>query len=170
MDALDSHPPRYMVCISSWQVYGAEEGTEITEGQPIIPESPTGLSKKGAETKCETFASRHQTCLTIIRPARMFGNGVGGETLRMFRDAVNGRYIHICGNDARLSIVTAYDVARAIKEVYTIGGIYNASDGKITSTRRPHGSHDSKCRKQKRITCLTPIGRNGYGVSEDSFR
>lgn len=50
----------------------------------------------------------------------MFGNGVGGETLRMFRDAVNGRYIHICGNDARLSIVTAYDVARAIKEVYTM--------------------------------------------------
>ncbi|MFG6426214.1 NAD-dependent epimerase/dehydratase family protein [Lepagella muris] len=156
MDALDSHPPRYMVYISSWQVYGAEEGTEITEGQPIIPESPTGLSKKGAETKCETFASRHQTCLTIIRPARMFGNGVGGETLRMFRDAVNGRYIHICGNDARLSIVTAYDVARAIKEVYTIGGIYNASDGKSPRLVDLMEAMTANAGKQKRITCLTP--------------
>ena len=58
----------------------------------------------------------------------MFGNGVKGKALRLFNDAVNGYYIHVRGNDARLSVVTAYDVARAVKSVYLNGGLFNVAD------------------------------------------
>ena len=57
----------------------------------------------------------------------MFGNGVKGETLKLFNDAVYGKYIHIRGNDARVSMVCALDVARGIKNIFRLGGIYNAA-------------------------------------------
>ena len=58
----------------------------------------------------------------------MFGNGVKGDTLQLFNDALSGKYIHIRGNDAKVSLVCALDVAKGIKEIYQLGGIYNASD------------------------------------------
>ena len=59
----------------------------------------------------------------------MFGNGVRGETLQLFNDALNSKYIHIRGNDARISLVTAFDVARGLTKIYRRGGLYNAADG-----------------------------------------
>ena len=60
----------------------------------------------------------------------MFGNGVKGETLQVFNDALSGKYIHIRDNDAKVSIVCALDVARGVKELYKLGGVYNVADGK----------------------------------------
>ena len=60
----------------------------------------------------------------------MFGNNVKGETLRLFNDALSGKYIHIRGNDAKVSLVCALDVAKGIRQLYMHGSIYNASDGR----------------------------------------
>ena len=128
--ALDAFPPQYFVYISSWQVYSADGGENISEDANTWATTPAGMSKARAEREVAAWACRHGVTLTILRPARMFGNGVAGETLSLFNDAVSGKYIHIRGNDSRLSIVTAYDTARAALLLYGKGGIYNIADGR----------------------------------------
>lgn len=60
----------------------------------------------------------------------MFGNGVHGEMKTLFNDVINSRYIHIRDNDARLSLICAIDVAKAILSLHPFGGTYNLTDGK----------------------------------------
>lgn len=127
--ALENHPPKRVVYISSYQVYSRDAGEDINEDTPTWATSEAGKSKALAEQYLREWCEKRDVTLTIIRPARMFGNGVKGETLMLFNDALSGKYIHIRGNDARVSLVCAYDVARGIKNVYINGGIYNAADG-----------------------------------------
>ena len=129
LKAFEKNLPQFFVYVSSWQVYSRDAGEKVTEECNIWATSEAGKSKARAERLVTDWAQRHGVTLTIVRPARMFGSRVGGETLQLFNDAVNGKYIHIRGNDARVSIVTAYDVARAIKSLYKNGGIYNLADG-----------------------------------------
>ncbi|MCH5229631.1 MAG: NAD(P)-dependent oxidoreductase [Muribaculaceae bacterium] len=129
LEALENHPPENFVYISSNRVYSRDAGENITEETNTWASDDTGRSKALAEELLIEWSRRHDITLTIIRPARMFGNGVKGETLSLFNDALSGKYIHIRGNDAKVSLVCAYDVARGIKQVYKKGGIYNASDG-----------------------------------------
>lgn len=130
LDALEQFPPRYMVFISSFRVYSRDAGENVDEESSTWATDNVGKSKMRAEELMREWCQTNNVCLTIIRPARMFGNGVKGETLRLFNDALSGKYIHIRGNDARISLVTALDVARAIQKVYKNGGIYNAADGR----------------------------------------
>ena len=121
--------PTNFVYISSYRVYSQDAGENITEEANLWADGNIGKSKANAEQELRKWALDNNITLTIIRPARMFGNGVAGETLRLFNDAVKGYYIHIRGNDAKVSVVTAYDVARGIKKIYEGGGVYNAADG-----------------------------------------
>lgn len=130
LQALESFPPNNFVYISSYRVYSRDAGNDITEDTNLWASDETGKSKALAEKYVEDWCKERGVVLTIIRPAMMFGKGVRGETLTLFNDAIGGKYIHIRGNDANVSIVTAYDVAKAIKKIYRIGGIYNASDGR----------------------------------------
>lgn len=127
--ALSLKPPENFVFISSHKVYSEDAGENINEDANLWVSSEAGRTKTMAEEFLRDWAERHDVTLTIIRPAIMFGNGVKGEMLRLFNDAVSGNYIHIRGNDARLSIVTALDVARGIRALYDHGGVYNAADG-----------------------------------------
>lgn len=129
LGSLSSAPPKHFIYISSYRVYYPDAGCDITESCPTEGDGKTGESKCLAETYVCEWTRNHGVTLTIIRPARMFGSGVHGETLQLFKDAVNGSYIHIRGNDARVSLVTALDVARGIKSVYRTGGVFNAADG-----------------------------------------
>lgn len=129
LDALDCNPPQNFVYVSSYKVYG-DEGIKLRENSPLSGEGAAARSKIEAERIVREWGAGHDVNLTIIRPARMFGNGVGGETLRLFNDALDGSYIHIRGNDARISMVTALDVAGGIKAIYPDGGTYNAADGR----------------------------------------
>lgn len=128
--SLEKNPPDEFVYISSFRVYSRDAGEMVNEDANTWASGEVGRSKALAEEEVKNWCRQRNVTLTIIRPARMFGNGVKGETLRLFNDAISGKYIHIRGNDARISLVTAYDVARAIKAVYKRGGIYNACDGK----------------------------------------
>lgn len=128
LNSLNSQPPDNFVYISSYRVYSRDAGEGITEETNTWATDETGKSKALAEDLLKEWCGRNDVTLTIIRPARMFGNGVKGETLKLFNDAVYGKYIHVRGNDAKVSMVCAYDVARGIKNLYWHGGIYNAAD------------------------------------------
>ena len=128
LSALDKNPPENFVYVSSYRVYSRDAGENIDEEHNTWATDDTGKSKALAETYVRDWCASHDVTLSIIRPARMFGNGVKGETLQLFNDAINAKYIHIRGNDAKVSIVCALDVAKGIRNLYAHGGIYNASD------------------------------------------
>ena len=128
LSALEKNPPNKFVYISSYQVYSRDAGENIDEETQTWSTSKAGKSKALAEQFIKDWCQNFDVVLSIIRPARMFGNGVKGDTLRLFNDALTGKYIHIRGNDAKVSLVCALDVAKGIKEIYNLGGIYNASD------------------------------------------
>lgn len=127
--ALEENVPENFIFISSYEVYSADAGEGVDENRPLWATSKVGQSKALAEKKIEEWCSERGVTLTIVRPAILFGTGVKGRMLNLFNDAVSGRYIHIRGNDARLSVVTALDVARFIKRIHTTGGTFNVADG-----------------------------------------
>ena len=127
--ALETIPPENFVFISSYRVYSRDAGEDLVEETNSWASDETGRSKALAEDLVKKWCEEKGVTLTIIRPARMFGNGVKGDSLILFNDAISGKYIHIRGNDARISLVTALDVARAIKKIHKSGGLYNAADG-----------------------------------------
>lgn len=128
LKALENNVPANFVYLSSYKVYSRDAGEDIDEETPTWATSEAGKSKALAEVYIKDWCAQRDVTLTIIRPARMFGNGVKGETLQLFNDALSGKYIHIRDNNAKVSLVCALDVARGIKKLYESGGIYNAAD------------------------------------------
>ena len=130
IEALKDRLPENFVYVSSYQVYSREAGEGVNEETPTWATTEAGKSKALAEQYLTDWSKENGVNLTVIRPARMFGNGVSGETLQLFNDALSGKYIHIRGNDAKVSLVCALDVAKGIKRIHGFGGIYNVSDGR----------------------------------------
>lgn len=128
LQALEKNRPDNFVFVSSYKVYSRDAGENITEDANTWATDEAGKSKALAEEYLKEWCSERDVTLTIVRPARMFGNGVKGETLQLFNDALSGKYIHVRGNDAKVSIVCALDVAKGIRKIYERGGIYNAAD------------------------------------------
>lgn len=153
LQALSPNPPEWLVYVSSWSVYG-EEGEKVSEESMLAPASEAARSKERAEREVKRWADENNVTLTIVRPARMFGTGVSGETLRLFNDALNGSYIHIRGNDAKTSLVTALDVAKIIAAVYKTGGTYNAADGRNPRFKTMVEAMTANAGREKRITTL----------------
>lgn len=153
LNALSGKPPRYFVYISSHSVYG-DKGDNVDEDTFLSPSTPSAVSKEKAEREVARWADNHDVTLTIVRPARMFGTGVSGETLRLFNDALNGSFIHIRGNDARTSLVTALDVAKVIAKVYKSGGVYNVADGMDPRFIDMVQAMTANAGREKRLTTL----------------
>lgn len=128
LQGLEKQPPENFVYISSHKVYSRDAGENIEEDTPTWAGDEAGKSKALAENLLKKWCEERNVTLSIIRPSRMFGNGVKGDTLQLFNDALSGKYIHIRGNDAKVSLVCALDVARGVKNIYRHGGIYNAAD------------------------------------------
>ena len=126
---LDGNPPRELVYVSSWEVYSPDSGGNVGEHHQTWASTKAGQSKARAEQVVKEWCDLKDVTLTILRPARMFGKGVHGEMKRLFNDVVNSRYIHVRGNDARLSLICAIDVAKAVVALHSFGGTYNLTDG-----------------------------------------
>lgn len=156
LEALDQNPPSYFVYISSHKVYSRDAGENITEDTNLWATSEAGKSKALTESILRGWSERHNVTLTIIRPARMFGNGVGGETLRLFNDAITGKYIHIRGNDSQVSLVCALDVAKGVRQIYKSGGIYNAADAHPVKYIEMVEAMTANAGAKKRMTHLPP--------------
>ncbi|MDE7346919.1 MAG: NAD(P)-dependent oxidoreductase [Muribaculaceae bacterium] len=133
LQALEKMPPKELVYVSSWEVYSPDSGENVTEDHQTWASTKVGQSKARGEQLVKDWCEQKNITLTILRPARMFGQGVHGEMKRLFNDVVNSRYIHVRGNEARLSLVCAIDVATAVKKLHSLGGTYNISDGKDAS-------------------------------------
>ena len=129
LHGLEKNPPEEFVYISSWEVYSPDSGENVAEDHQTWASTNVGRSKARAEQLVKEWCGQRNVTLTIFRPARMFGKGVHGEMKRLFNDVVNSRYIHVRGNDARLSLICAIDVAKAIAAMHSSGGTYNLSDG-----------------------------------------
>lgn len=153
LQALSQNPPKWFVYVSSCSVYG-EEGEGVGEETMLAPATEAARSKEKAEREVARWAAENDVILTIIRPARMFGTGVGGDTLRLFNDALNGSFIHIRGNEARTSLVTALDVAKAIAALYPLGGIYNLADGTNPKLKTMVEAMTANAGREKRLTTL----------------
>lgn len=128
LNALSDNPPKEFVYLSSWEVYSPDSGEDVKEDHQLWASTKVGQSKARAEDLVGKWCAEHEVLLTILRPARMFGKGVKGEMKTLFNDVINSRYIHVRDNNARLSLVCASDVAEAIKNLHSVGGIYNVAD------------------------------------------
>lgn len=156
LKALEGWPPEFFVYISSYRVYSRDAGENVSEQTPTWATSATGKSKALAEEFLTDWCEKNNVTLTIVRPARMFGNGVKGETLRLFNDAVSGKYIHIRGNNAKVRLVCAFDVARGIKNLYRHGGIYNAAAPESVKLIDMVEAMTANAGAKKRMTHLPP--------------
>ena len=156
LKALEINPPREFVYVSSWEVYSSDSGENVDEEHQLWASSKVGQSKALAEDAVGKWCVEHGVLLTVVRPARMMGKGVHGEMKRLFDDVVGNRYIHVRGNEARLSLVCAYDVAHAIDMLHSIGGIYNLCDGVGASWIELAEGMSANCGAMKRQTFLPP--------------
>ena len=107
LHGLEGNPPKELVYISSWEVYSPDSGENVAEDHQTWAATKVGQSKARAEELVRDWCAQRGVTLTILRPARMFGKGVHGEMKRLFNDVVNGRYVHVRGNEGRLSLVAA---------------------------------------------------------------
>lgn len=129
LEALEGNLPKEFVYISSWEVYSRDAGADVSEDHQLWASSDVGRSKARAEDMLRQWCADRSVLLTIVRPARMFGKGMKGEMKSLFNDVVVNRYIHVRGNEAKFSLVCALDVAKAVGNLHSIGGIYNVTDG-----------------------------------------
>lgn len=154
LKALDAAPPKWIVFISSHQVYSRDAGCDIEEIHSTWPSSKAGQSKARAENLLRRWAERNGVVLTVLRPAYMFGQGIKGEMGRLFTTVVNGSYIHIRDNDARLSVVTALDVAKAALAVCATGGTFNVADADSPTLEALTEAMSQNAGTSKRMTHL----------------
>lgn len=154
LKGLKGKEPENFVYVSSYRVYSQDAGENVCEDENLWASDETGKSKALAEEILKDWCKKNKINLSILRPAWMFGNGVKGETLQLFNDALTGKYIHIRGNEARVSIVTAYDVAKSIKLVHKKGGIYNVADGTNPKLIELVESMTANAGSKKRMTHL----------------
>ncbi len=128
--AVERLAPKRVAVISSWQVY--PRGTDETafENSRVSPDTPLGRLCAEAEDVIGGAARRAGAALTVLRPAMMFGTGIGGEAVDMFRQVISGRYFSLRGVRALRSTVCALDVARTAVAMLGTEGVFNVSDGR----------------------------------------
>ncbi len=129
LEGLKEVSVRQFVYISSTDVYGKNEGADITEEDHLWSADKVGQSKALAEEEVRKFCDEMGIICTILRPATMFGKGMKGWGQRMAGQVLVGTYLNVRDADAAVSLVTAYDVARLIPLLAPVGGIYNVTDG-----------------------------------------
>lgn len=151
---LEGERPEAVVYLSSHKVYGEDAGEGVDESRPTFGRSATGRAFLKAERTLTDWAARTGVTLTVCRAAWMFGEGMSGEMAALFNRAVRGHYVHVRGNDARLSMVTALDTARAMLAVAGKPGVFNISDGKSHSWLELVEAMTANAGARKRMTHL----------------
>lgn len=147
-------PPVNMVYLSSWQVYSPDAGEGVDESRPTFARSEAGRTKARCETILGKWCAERGVTLTVVRPALMFGKGIDGRMLRLFNRVIRGHYVHIRGNDSKMSAVTALDAACAMILLSGHPGIYNVSDGCAHTWLSLAEAMTANAGSQKRMTHL----------------
>lgn len=129
LTALEKDPPKAFVFISSVAVYGLNQGLLIDENHPLNAQDAYGQSKIQAEELVSNWCKKNQVICTILRLPLLVGTNPPGNLGTMIKGIKSGYYFNIAGGQAKKSMVMASDVAKCIKTVAPIGGIYNLTDG-----------------------------------------
>jgi len=75
-----------------------------------------------------TVLNGNNAVISILRPAHIIGTGMDGIPRQIVNGIARGTYFHVQGNEARISVVHALDVARLTRIVAPVGGEYRFSD------------------------------------------
>lgn len=120
--------PQTFIFISTVAVYGCEIGESIDETHPLNGESPYADSKKQAELFLQEWCDKNNVVLTILRPSLLAGKNPPGNLGAMIKGIKTGKYLSICGGQARKSVAMAEDIARIVPICENKGGIFNLCD------------------------------------------
>lgn len=151
------------VFLSSTDVYGKTEGTDITEDEDTEPVSEFGRMKLEAEHILTEWSAANGCRLCILRCAPVVGTGMEGPLRKLVNDIYRGSYRHIADNEARTSVVHATDVAAVAVATMGKSGIYNLTDG-VNPTRHDLAEALSWRMGNKRI--LTIDGKKGRRLAK----
>ena len=111
------------VMISSTEVYWAGKDDILTEDSPS-DESSVWIARE------RNFSMVYPEGV-ILRCAPVVGTGMRGRVYELAKDIAKGIFFHFPGNQARMSVVHATDVARAVKilgQSEANHRVYNLSD------------------------------------------
>lgn len=129
LDSLSTTLPAAFVYISTTEVYGLQEGEEITEEADLNPITSFGKTKLAVEKLLADYCSNRDVKLAILRPAPIVGTGMGGDLRCTVNRIWRGTYRHIDRDNSCLSVVHATDVARAAVMIAGHQGTFNVTDG-----------------------------------------
>jgi len=110
---VDAANLRAFVLFSTIAVYGAGDGTPLTERSPLRPENAYARSKLECEQRVEAFFAARAIKPGIFRMSLVYGEGERGNFSRMMRSVDAGRFALVGGGRTRKSMIYVGDVAHA---------------------------------------------------------
>ncbi|MDB4180548.1 NAD(P)-dependent oxidoreductase, partial [Flavobacteriaceae bacterium] len=117
-----------IIFISTVAVYGKDKGELIDENEPLNGCSPYAVSKIKSEEILHVYGKKHNVRIVVLRLPLITGENPVGN-LRSITVAIKkGYYFRIGNGEAKKSIISASDVARAIPELFKLSGVYNYTD------------------------------------------
>jgi len=139
MTALQSHPPKSLVFISSVNVYGKDEGAMIKEDSPLDGKTPFAESKIQAEKIIMESPFSQNVMRGIVRLPLVAGKNAPGNLGSMIHAIKRGLYFNVSGGHAVRSVVLNSDIPPFLHALAKHGGIYNLTDGRGISYRELSG-------------------------------
>jgi nucleoside-diphosphate-sugar epimerase len=121
---------RHLVLVSSVSVYGSPGDALVDETYPCRPSGHYAESKLEGENLSREAVRGSATCLTILRPATIYGPGDRGNVARLIRAVDRGRFFWIGDGGNYKSLIYLDDFARACARAALSpagSGVYNVS-------------------------------------------
>jgi len=150
---------RRFVFVSSVKAMG-EGGAEIqNESTPSAPITSYGKTKRAAE--CMVLENEHIPEAAVLRPALMYGPGVGGNVGRMIEAVRSGRFPAVPEVGNLRSLIHVDDAADAVvlaaNESGAVGHLFIVTDGRPCSTRQMYEWIGQALGKEVPRRALPPI-------------
>ena len=129
---------RRFLFASSVKAMGEGGERVLTESSPASPADPYGISKLEAEELVREVAAREGMHAPILRLPLVYGAGVGGNMLRLFRLVDRGVPLPLGGVRNRRSMIYVGNLVEAMRSALrasaAAGEVFLVSDGADLST------------------------------------
>ena len=149
------------VMLSSVDVYSLQEGTLIAEDSPVDEQSDWHTLESRFRSECAAASKAP----VVLRCADIIGTGMTGWPRELTGKIWKGYLMHFAGNDARVSVVHATDVAQAVAALVKGGAqeaVYNVTDGANPMFRELVDSLAFRMR-EKHVSTLSTKGQLWFG-------
>ena len=128
LHGLDPTKLKSIIFISTVAVYGKEVGELIDEKSPLLGNTPYALSKIKAEQSIIDFGITNNIKTVVLRLPLITGKNPRGNLSDIIEAIKKGYYFRIGKGHAKKSIISAYDIANLIPELFDLNGVYNLTD------------------------------------------